>query len=118
MEEITEILTSQQLHLTLSQKNFIKETYEILSIFYPDIVKIIKQKFHEIKTKQKNKYLAGEEFFEFIQNLRYPISFQKIKKIKKIPELKKYINIITLELDEDKFPEELRNNLKEILNQL
>ncbi|MEO0097021.1 MAG: hypothetical protein ABIK78_02870 [candidate division WOR-3 bacterium] len=98
------------IHLTFSQKRFIKETIEVLSIFYPEIESLIKEKLAAIKKLDKNRFRKGEIFFSFIFSLRYPILSRKLAILKnyKIPQ--------DLEFDEDNFP--FREEIKNIINQL
>lgn len=100
MNVLTTILNSEKIHLTQSEKNFIKETFEILSIFSEETEKIFLQKYNEIINSKKNKFVCGKEFFVFAQKLRYPISFDKIQQIKKFFAHKK-LSISNLEFNEE-----------------
>ncbi|MEO0120732.1 MAG: hypothetical protein ABIK40_05665 [candidate division WOR-3 bacterium] len=100
----------EELHLTFSQKRFIKETIEILSIFYPEIESLIKERLAEIKKLDKNRFQKGEIFFSFIFSLRYPVLS------KKLAILKNYKIPWDLEFDEDEFP--FKEEIKKIINQL
>lgn len=100
----------EEIHLTFSQKRFIKETIEILSIFYPEVKNLIKEKLKGIKKLNKDKFQKGEIFFSYIFSLRYPILNKKLEILKnyKIPW--------DLEFDEDNFP--FKQEIKNIINQL
>lgn len=100
----------EEIHLTFSQKKFIKETIEILSIFYPKVNNLIKEKLTEIKKLKKDKFQKGKIFFSYIFSLRYPILSKKLEILKnyKIPW--------DLEFDEDNFP--FKQEIKKIINQL
>lgn len=115
---LEEILNSSKAHFTHSHKSFIKETYELLSIFNKQLCIIFEQEFKKITAIEDNKFKVGEKFFEYVQQLRYPISFPKLKKLKKINGFKKYLPNLTLEFDENILPKELQKELKEILNKL
>lgn len=80
---IDDILNSDKIHLTVSQKNFIKETYEILSIFKENVYEIFKKKLKETSTFSTDKVRNGEAFFEQVYELRYPITSKKLKQLKK-----------------------------------
>lgn len=80
---IYDILNSDKIHLTTSQKNFIKETYELLSIFKKDVYKIFKEKLNRAISSSDNKFKSGEIFFKQIYELRYPITSTKLKLLKK-----------------------------------
>ncbi len=117
-QTLEKLINSPKVHLTHSQKNFIKETYELLSIFNQQLYTIFEQEFKKITSIENNKFKAGEKFFEYVQQMRYPISFLKLQKLKKIKNLKKYISNLTFEFNEELLPEELQKELKEILNKL
>lgn len=104
------IFSSDKIHLTQSQKNFIKETYEILSIFDKNVDKLFLQNFNQITETAKNKFHAGNFFYKNIYKLRYPVSWQKLAKLKKF---KKY----NFEFDEKSLSENL-SEIDIILNQL
>ncbi|MFN3551460.1 MAG: hypothetical protein ACK4WJ_06615, partial [Endomicrobiia bacterium] len=105
MNILEKILNSEKIHLTQSEKIFIKETFEILSIFSDKIEKIFWHKYNEVINYKNNKFDAGKKFFLSIQNLRYPVSFNKIQKIKKFLTHKK-VGFSNLEFNEN----ELFNN--------
>lgn len=117
-QTLEKLLNSPEIHLTHSQKNFIKETYELLSIFSKQLELIVEKKFKESVTLESNKFKAGEKFFEYISQLRYPISFPKLQKLKKIKNLKNYLSNLTFEFDENLLPKKLQKELKGILNEL
>lgn len=100
----------EKIHLTFSQKRFIKETIEILSIFSSNIHILIKEKLAEIKKLNKDKFYKGALFFSYIFSLRYPVLSKKLGILKnyKIPP--------NLEFDEDGFP--FKDEIKKIINQL
>ncbi len=100
----------EELHLTFSQKRFIKETIEILKIFYPEIENLIESKLTEIKKLDNNRYEKGKIFFTYIFSLRYPILS------KKLPILKNYKIPFNLEFDEEEFP--FKDEIRDIINQL
>jgi len=109
------IFLSPHIHLTFSQKEFVKETIKILNIFCPKIEKIILEKFNKIISPPKNKDVNTRLFLDFIYSLRYPISWEKIKKLKKI---NKSIPSSNLEFDEkDFFKKDLRK-IKSIMNEI
>lgn len=100
----------EEIHLTFSQKRFVKETIEILSIFCPEVDNLVKEKLAEIKELNKDKFQKGEIFFSYIFSLRYPILSKKLEILKnyKIPW--------DLEFDEDNSP--FKEEIKDIINQL
>lgn len=100
----------EEFHLTFSQKRFIKETIELLAIFYPEIENLIESKLVEIKKLDKNQYEKGKIFFSYIFSLRYPILSKKLQILRnyKIPW--------NLEFDEEDFP--FKEEIREIINQL
>ncbi|MCS7249637.1 MAG: hypothetical protein N2323_07155 [candidate division WOR-3 bacterium] len=98
------------IYLTFSQRKFIKETIEILSIFCPEVKTLIKEKIKEIKKLDKNKFQKGEIFFSYIFSLRYPVLN------KKLAALKNYKVPWNLEFDEDNYS--FKDEIKNIINQL
>ncbi len=98
MNILEKILNSNEIHLTQSEKNFVKETFDILSIFSDEVEKIFLQKYNEAVCS-KNKFEAEKKFFNSIQQLRYPVSFNKIQKIKKFLTHKK-VGFSNLEFNE------------------
>ncbi|MCS7151469.1 MAG: hypothetical protein NZ928_03675 [Endomicrobia bacterium] len=93
---LEKILNSNKIHFTFSEKNFIKESFDILSIFLPDIGKFFYEKFVKATKNSKSKFEAKNKFIDEVLMLRYPVSYTKIKK------LKKYKIGLTLEFDENK----------------
>lgn len=81
---LQQILSSEKIHLTQTQKNFVKETFIILSIFADDIEQLVLQKFNEIIKTTKNKFDAGKVFYNTMCQLRYPVSYEKLIRLKKI----------------------------------
>lgn len=111
---LQKILNSKKIHLTFSEKNFVKESYEVLSIFEPNIDKIFYEKFVTAVNNSNDKFTAKKVFLDYIYTLRYPVSYHKIK------NLSKYKLGLTTELDETKLtlPEQEIKNIKIILNQI
>ncbi|MEN3013575.1 MAG: hypothetical protein ABDH23_03035 [Endomicrobiia bacterium] len=83
MNILSEIFNSEKLHLTHSQKIFIKETYEILSIFKKEVDKIFKYNFETSILSSKDRIKNGELFFRKTYQLRYPITSKKLNQLKK-----------------------------------
>lgn len=109
---IEDILNSDKIHLTFSQKNFIKETYEILSIFKRDIYEVFKEKLKKAVSYSTNKFKNGEMFFKQIYELRYPITSKKLKQLKKF-------KIHSLEVSTKELPQKnIINKIKSILTNL
>jgi hypothetical protein len=122
MEILQKIFNSEKIHLTASEKNFVKETFELLSIFSDKISDIILQKFEEILNLSKNKFDAGKNFFDFIYHIRYPISYKKIEQLKKYKKRYGFDFSWNLEFDEEKICEGLQKEtleeIKKIINTL
>lgn len=99
----------EDIYLTFSQKRFIEETIETLSIFSPEVKNLIAEKLSEIRKLPKDKFYKGKIFFSFIFSLRYPILSKKLEILKnyKIPW--------HLEFDEDDLG--LNVEIKRIINQ-
>lgn len=111
---LCKILSSKKIHLTFTEKNFVKESLDILSIFEPKIDEIFYQKFIEAINVSKNEFDAGKKFLEYIYFLRYPISYPKIK------NLKKYKVGLTTDFDETKLnlSEQETKNIQTLLNKI
>ncbi len=110
MDVLTKIFSSQKVHLTLSQKRFIIETFKILSIFSDNIEQIFYDIFIQTTNSSLDKHSAGEKFFYNIFCLRYPISSKKIQQLRKLK-----IPVSTLEFDETNFSITTKNvNLRTI----
>lgn len=103
-------MLNEEIYLTFSERKFIKETIEILSIFEPGIDNLIKEKLAEIKKLNKDKFRRGKIFFSFIFSLRYPILSKKLE------ALRSYKVPWNLEFDEGDFF--LEEEAKKIINQL
>ncbi len=99
MNKLEEIFNSDKIHLTFSEKEFVKETIKILKVFFHKIESVVYKKFKKITSISDDKFKNKKEFLDFIHSLRYPISWQKIKAIKKINNKVP----LHLEFDEQKF---------------
>ncbi|MCS7231408.1 MAG: hypothetical protein RMJ67_04650 [Elusimicrobiota bacterium] len=111
MNFLSTIFNSDKIHLTHSQKNFIKETYEILSIFRKDINKIIKEKFKSAMLYSNNKFKNGKIFFEEIYKLRYPITYKKLTQLRKFKIFSLEIDINQTNIYSEKEISEIKNIL-------
>jgi len=114
MNKIKEIFTSDKIHLTFSEKEFVKETIKILKIFFHKADDIVYKKFKKIVSTSDDKIKNKKEFLEFIYTLRYPISWQKLKEIKKINNKIPF----NLEFDEQKFFETNLDEVRNIINKI
>ena len=122
MDILQKIFNSEKIHITSSEKNFIKETFEILSIFSDKLSDLILQKFEEILNLSKNKFDAGKNFFDFIYYIRYPVSYKKILQLKKYKKKYGFEFSWNFEFDEEKLcndlPKETLKEIKKIINTL
>jgi len=109
-----EIFSSARLHLTFSQKEFVKETIKILNIFCPKIEELILKKFNKIVSSSNDKNITTKLFLDFIYSLRYPISWKKIKELKKMDKSAP----LDLEFDEEVFFKTDLQKIKSIINEI
>jgi len=114
MNKIEEIFNSDKIHLTFSEKKFVKETTKILKIFFNKTEEVIYKKFKKIIANSNDKIKNKTEFLDFIYSLRYPISWQKIKELKKINNKIPF----NLEFDEQKFFKHNIEEIKKIINKI
>lgn len=116
---LLKIFESNKIHLTVSQKRFIEQSYEILSIFLPEIGHVISRRYEEIINSEKNRYIAGKKFFDYINELRYPVTTHKIIQLKNFLKQNKIRkNVNTLEFDELtlNISNQLLSRIRNILN--
>ena len=114
MNKLEEIFNSEKIYLTFSEKEFVKETIKILKVFFHKIESVVYKKFKKITSISDDKFKNKKEFLDFIHSLRYPISWQKIKVLKKINN-KIPLN---LEFDEQKIFEKEIIEIKKTINTL
>jgi len=115
MNKLNEILNSEKIHLTFSEKEFVKETVKILKTFFHKTEDVIYKKFNQIVSTSNDKIKNKTEFLDFLYSFRYPISWQKIKVIKKINNKVP----LHLEFDEQKFfNKDILQKVEPILNNI